>query len=313
METVIRPKIVISKCINFAKTRYDGGIIKDEFAEKLGKFVDYIPVCPEVEIGLGIPRDPIIIVKGEKDRLLQQNTKRDLTDDMENFSVSFLTNLKDSVDGFLLKAKSPSCGVNDANYYSSLEPLNIVGKTSGMFARNVKLLFPNFPIESEKRLINKDIKDLFLTKIFAFAHLRQLKEDLSKEKLLEFHSEYKLMLMAYNQSNLKLLGKLLSNLNTLPLEQVYIRYREIFIKSFNKNASKGNNVNTLLHAFGYFKEGLSSNEKAHFLDLVQDYLEGRVDRFTLIEILKNFSIRFNEQYLLKQRYLNPYPKELRFV
>ncbi len=313
MENVIRPKIVISKCINLAKTRYDGGIIKDEFAEKLGKFVDYIPVCPEVEIGLGIPRDPIIILKSEKDRLLQQNTKRDLTNDMENFSVRFLTNLTDSVDGFLLKAKSPSCGVNDVNYYSSLETLNIIGKTSGMFARNVKLLFPNFPIESEKRLIDKGIKDLFLTKIFAFAHLRQLKEDLSKEKLLEFHSEYKLMLITYNQSNLRLLGKLLSNLNTLPLEQVYIIYADLFRKSFSKNASKGNNVNTLLHAFGYFKDRISPSEKAHFLDLVQDYLEGRVDRFSLIEILRNFSIRFNEQYLLKQRYLNPYPKELRFV
>ncbi|MEF3244697.1 MAG: DUF523 and DUF1722 domain-containing protein [Caldisericaceae bacterium] len=313
MENFIRPKIVISKCINLAKTRYDGGIIKDEFAEKLSKFVDYTPVCPEVEIGLGIPRDPIIIVKSEKDKLLQQNTQRDLTNDMENFSVRFLTNLTDSVDGFLLKAKSPSCGINDVNYYSNLETLNIIGKTSGMFARNVKLLFPYFPIESEKRLIDKGIRDLFLTKIFAFAHLRQLKEDLSKEKILEFHSEYKLMLITYNQSNLKLLGKLLSNLNTLPLEQVYIIYADLFRKSFSKNASKGNNVNTLLHAFGYFKDGLSSNEKAHFLDLVQEYLEGRVDKFTLIEILRNFTIRFNEKYLLKQRYLNPYPKELRFV
>jgi len=313
MEEFTRPRVVLSKCINLEHTRYDGGIIKDEFALKLGKFVDYIPVCPEVEIGLPIPRDPIIIVKGSKDILFQTKTGNNLTEKMERFSNSFLESIKENVDGFLLKSKSPSCGVKDTNYYKDFEGKEPIGKTSGMFAREVFKNFPDYPIEDEKRLIDKNIRELFLTKIFAFASLRNLKENLTKAKLIEFHTQNKLLLMAYNQKNLRVLGKLISNLKDETLEETYNNYAAIFRSSFKKSATKGNNVNTLLHAFGYFKDKVSQKEKAHFLDLIQDYIEGLVDIHAPIELIINFSIRFNEEYLLNQRYFFPYPKELRYL
>jgi len=308
-----KPIVVISKCINFEHTRYDASIIKDEFALKLGKFVQYIPICPEVEIGLGIPRDPIIIVKKEKFLLYQPKTQKDLTSDMEYFSKSFLSSLQNNVDGFLLKSKSPSCAVKNANFYSDINDKNPIGKTSGMFAKAVLERFPYLPIEDEKRLIDFGIRNLFFTRIFVNSSLRNLKENLTKAKLIEFHSQNKLLLMAYSQKNLQILGKLLSNLKEESLHDTYEKYATIFRSTFKKSASKGSHVNTLLHALGYFKEKISSKEKAHFLDLIQSYINGNSDIFTVIELILNFSIRFNEEYLLKQSYLNPYPRELRFL
>ncbi|MGB9794448.1 YbgA family protein [Caldisericum exile] len=309
MENFARPKVVLSKCINLEATRYDGGIIKDEFAKKLGEFVEYIPVCPEVQIGLPIPRDPIIIVKNEPDKLIQPKTKIDLTQKMHEFSRGFLKSLNE-VDGFLLKSKSPSCGVKDTNYYKDYEGKEPVGKTSGMFARNVMEMFKNYPIEDEKRLIDRGIRELFLTKIFAFADMRTLKDNLTKSNLIEFHARYKLMLMTYNQTNLRVLGKIISNLKENEID-AYQNYSQIFKSSFNKKPSVGAHINTLLHAFGYFKDKLSPKEKAHFLDVIEDFSKGNIDLYTPIELILGFAIRFNEDYILKQKYFNPYPKELR--
>lgn len=310
MKNFEKPRIVLSKCINIAATRYDGGIIKDDFAKNLGKFVEYIPVCPEVEIGLPIPRDPIIIVKGEEDKLIQPKTQKDLTEKMVNFSKKFLESLGE-VDGFLLKSKSPSCGVKDTNYYKDYEGKEPVGKTSGMFARVVIDTFKNYPIEDEKRLIDRGLRELYLTKIFAFADVRALKNNLTKVNLIEFHSKYKLMLMTYNQTNLRTLGKIVSNLKENTIKEAYQNYSNIFKNSFNKKPSVGAHVNTLLHAFGYFKDKLSPKEKAHFLDVIEDFTNGKVDIYTPIELILGFAIRFEEEYILKQKYFNPYPKELR--
>ncbi|BAL81487.1 YbgA family protein [Caldisericum exile] len=310
MENFPKPKVVLSKCINLEATRYDGGIIKDEFSKKLGEFVEYIPVCPEVQIGLPIPRDPIIIVKNNPDKLIQPSTRIDLTQKMKEFSKEFLQSLK-SVDGFLLKSKSPSCGVKDTNYYKDFEGREPVGKTSGMFVRHVMEMFKNYPVEDEKRLIDKGIRELFLTKIFAFADIRNLKDNLTKSNLIEFHTRYKLMLMTYNQTNLRALGKIVANLKENKLFDAYENYAQIFRNSFNKRPSVGAHINTLLHAFGYFKDKISVKEKAHFLDIIEDFSKETVDLHTPIELILGFAVRFDEDYLLKQRYFNPYPKELR--
>jgi len=309
MKTFKKPNIVLSKCINLAATRYDGGLIKSEFAELLGRFVNYMPVCPEVSIGLPIPRDPIIIVKDKEDVLFQLKSGRILTKEMEEFSKNFFDSLKD-IDGFLFKSKSPSCGVKDTNLYSDYEGKNIVGKTSGMFARVAMEKFPDYPIEDEKRLIDKSIRELYLTKIFAFADIRELRNNLTKSNLIQFHSDYKLLLMTYNQKNLRLLGRLISNLKEENIDEIYENYTKIFRGSFKKKPSRGSHVNTLLHAFGYFKYKISTKEKAHFLDVLETFSKGRVDIYTPREMIINFAIRFDEEYLLNQRYFMPYPKEL---
>jgi len=166
MREFVKPVVIISKCLGFAHCRYNGQIIPDEFVEKLKPYVEFRPVCPEVEIGLGVPRDPIrVILTDEKFRLIQPATGADVTGKMVDFAESFL-NSADEIDGFILKSRSPSCGLKDVKIYTGLMDDNFVSKGSGFFARAVLDKFPNLAIEDEDRLKNYTIRKHFLTTLF---------------------------------------------------------------------------------------------------------------------------------------------------
>jgi len=306
----MKPKIVISRCINFEPTRYNGGIVKDEFAEKLGKFVDYITVCPEVEIGLGVPRDPLIVFKKGNDfRFLQEKTKMDLTDKILNFSENFLNSLKD-IDGFFLKKSSPSCGYSGTNVYYEKDGKRYVYKAKGLFALKVEEKFPSIPIEDEGRLKDPEIKFHFLVRVFSFFELKNIIKDLNIKKLLEFHQNHKYLLMAYNQRALKNLGQILASYNKKNLKEVSSKYLENFYKAFSRKMNKKSNINVILHIYGYFKDKINEKERKHFLNLVEKYKNEQIELNLIIEILRNFALRFENNYLLSQKYLNPFPEEL---
>ncbi len=167
MSEFAKPVVIISQCLGFANCRYNGEIIRDEFVEKLRPHVEFRPVCPEVEIGLGVPREPIrvVAVSGEL-RLLQPATGRDITERMRDFAASFLASLQE-VDGFILKSRSPSCGIHDVPIYASTEGVESTTVDSGLFARAVRERFPDLPIEDERRLEDDGIKREFLTRLFA--------------------------------------------------------------------------------------------------------------------------------------------------
>ena len=194
MRTFNKPNIVISKCLGFETCRYNGQVINDEYVNKLSKFVNYIPVCPECEIGLGVPRFPIRIVK-EKDnlKLVQPKTGKDCTKDMIRFSENFLKGLK-NIDGFILKFRSPSCGINDVSIYPSLEKSAPVGKGPGFFGSKVMEMFPGLSIEHEGRLKNFKLREHALTKLFALAGFRDHQGKMAD--LVKFHSNNKYLFMA---------------------------------------------------------------------------------------------------------------------
>jgi uncharacterized protein YbbK (DUF523 family) len=165
----VKPQVFISKCLGFAKCRYNGLTIPDEFVTNLKPHVDFHPVCPEVEIGLGIPRDPIRIVSIKKKlHLVQPATGKDLTEEMTDFSTSFLNSLK-TVDGFLLKNRSPSCGIKDVKVYPGTGKVASIARDSGFFGAAVLEKFPFSAIEDEGRLKNYRIREHFLTKLFTLA------------------------------------------------------------------------------------------------------------------------------------------------
>uniref|UniRef100_A0A7C2PKU8 DUF1722 domain-containing protein n=1 Tax=candidate division WOR-3 bacterium TaxID=2052148 RepID=A0A7C2PKU8_UNCW3 len=306
-----KPNIVISKCINLAPVRYNGGIIRDEFAEKLGKYVNYIPVCPELEIGLGVPRPPINLIKTKElgIRVVDLQMNRDYTEIMEQFCRNFLAGLKE-IDGFLLKSKSPSCGVRSTKLHN-FDGRGIVGKTSGIFAKSAEEYFPDLPIEDEGRLIDRDIRRNFLIRIFALADLREnflKKEEISA--LLEFHSRYKYLLMTYSQQKLKEMGKILANWKEYGLSEVKKSYENLFKKAFTKAPSKKAHYNTILHIMGHYSGKLSKGEKAFLTRLLNKFLMEKTTLSTILEILRELTIRFDDQYLKRQVYLNPYPEEL---
>lgn len=301
---MFKPNLLISKCFN-SNVRYDGGTIKDPFIEILKKYINFVDICPEIEIGLGVPRDKIIIVKyGDEKRLIQYQTGKDLTGKMKRFTEKFLENLY-AIDGFILKSKSPSCGISSANYYINDK---IAGKTDGFFAEEIKRRFPYLPIESEGRLKDKDIREHFLIRIFSFSEFRNIKKELTPSKLVEFHTRYKYLLLSYCQKNYKILGRLVAE--KMDFKEKINEYEKIFYESFKRRPSNPKNYNTIIHIFGYFSDKLNEKEKEHFLSLAERYKKDEIKLNIIIEILRNFAYRFNNEYILNQKFLNPYPDEL---
>ncbi|MEO0091054.1 MAG: DUF523 and DUF1722 domain-containing protein [candidate division WOR-3 bacterium] len=302
-----KPKIIISRCF-LEPVRYNGEIVKDFFIEKLKDYVDFIDVCPEVDIGLGVPRPRIIIIKEDNyKRLFQPETERDLTEKMEKYIQEKLNNLED-FDGFILKSKSPSCGVGSAKFHNE-DGKKVIGRGYGFFAEGVRKRFPYLPLEDEGRLRNPEIKKHFLVRIFAFADLRELTKNPTAKGLVDFQTKYKYLLMTYSQKHLNQLGQIVAD-GKLNLQEKIKQYKEIFYQAFQRKPSKGREINTLRHIIGHLSSQLNKNERKHLENLLNKYEKGFLELRVILELIRNFAYRFDTKYLLLQRYLNPYPEEL---
>ncbi|ACN99710.1 photoreactivation-associated protein [Sulfurihydrogenibium azorense Az-Fu1] len=308
-----KPVVVLSRCINKEAVRYNGGIVQDDFAQKLEKYVDYITVCPEVDIGMPVPRPTVILAKIDNSiRMIEPTSKTDYTEKLEEFSKSFLNSLKE-VDGFLLKAKSPSCGVSDTKLYQK-DLKHTIGKTDGIFARISKEIYPYLPVEDEGRLHDFWIRQNFLTKIFAYADFRHFKKSASHIKdLIKFHQRYKYLLMLYSPSNLKQMGRLIANWDSLGFEKTVQEYESLFKKTFSKNPTINAHINVLQHIYGHFSDLLKTGEKRQFNTLLHKLKNDRIYLTVILEFVRNFVYRFEDEYLASQKYLNPYPEELQTV
>lgn len=283
-------------------------MIRDAFAEKLRGYVEFIPVCPEVGIGLGIPRDPIRVVEhGGTTRLLQPSTGRDLTAEMKSFAETFSGPLR-NIDGFLLKGRSPSCGIRDVKIYG--ENGAVIVKGSGLFARTVLERFPESAIENESRLNDIAIRRHYLTRIFTSARFRAVRDSRSISELVRFQAENKLLLMAYNQRIMRELGRIVANHEGKPVEAVFEEYGRILPRVFARSATHPSNVNVLMHALGYFSERLSGDEKSFFLDALNRFRARIIPLSVLTGIMQSWITRFHEPYLAGQTYFAPYPEEL---
>jgi len=310
MPTQIRPIIFASKCLGFAACRYNGVSLPDPVVDALKPFVDFKTACPEAEIGLGIPRDPIrIVTEGGLFKLYQPSTKRDLTDAIQKYAAELLSKLGE-VDGFILKFRSPSCGLKGVKVYPVGEKVGQVGTTSGFFGAEVLKRFALYPIEDEGRLKNFGIREHFLTQLFAVTGFRYLKKDPSAGALVEFHSSHKLMLMAYNQSELSKLGKIVANHEKLPIGDVLSQYEAHFRKALSTQPKPERAINVFMHALGYFSKGLSASEKKFFLDQLERFRLKKIPMSVPIALVRGFIERFDEAYLRKQSFFSPYPEEL---
>ena len=310
MERFPTPIVVVSKCLGFDHCRYDGQMIDSPLVAKFREFIEFQPVCPEVEIGLGTPRKPIRIVTVDGENVLYQpTTGKNVTQEMTSFVDNFLSSLGD-VDGFILKHRSPSCGPQDVKIYPGFENVSRTFRGSGFFGGEVVARFQGLPIEDEGRLTNFTIRENFLTKLFAFARFREVKKSSSIKALIDFHSHYKLMLMGYNQSQMRILGKIVANHENADFQTVIRRYEEHLKLAFAKIPRFTSIINVLLHAFGGFSEVLTSDEKQFFLERIEEYRDERIPLSVLLHLLWAWSIKFQNDYLLHQTFMNPYPKKL---
>ena len=310
MRTFVKPKVVVSKCLEFEACRWNGAMISSDVVRLLKPHVDFTPVCPEMEIGLGVPRKPIRILsrKGELS-LMQHETEKDVTDDMVRFADRFLGSLGE-VDGFILKFRSPSCGLRDVMFYPNLEKSRSIGRGSGFFGGAVLERFPLLPIEDEGRLTNYRIREHFLTKLFAFADFRKVKRAKKMKELVRFQAHNKFMLMAYNQKELRLMGRIVANQEKKPIETVLREYEQHLSNAFLKIPRYTSHINVLMHALGYFSDELSAKEKAFFLDALEQYRNEKIPLSVPVNIVQSWIVRFENEYLSNETFFEPYPRDL---
>jgi len=310
MKTFIKPRIVISKCIEFDYCRYNSQIIRSQIVSTLKPYVEFHPICPEVEIQLGVPRDPIrIIEQHAKKKLVQPTTGRDVTDAMQTFTHRFLTSLQ-GIEGFLLKSQSPSCGMRDVKIYPAVLHSAPVRREAGFFGEQVLQRFPHLAIEDEMRLQNPVIRQHYLTKIFTFAAFRSVKDAASLQRLLQFHTENKYLLMGYSQKELRILGNILANQEKQPLPTVFTDYEHHLQLAFLKAPRYTSQINVLNHTFGYISKELSAAEKRFYVDLLEKYKNGQIPLSVPVNLIRSWVIRFEQSYLLPQTFFEPYPDQL---
>lgn len=299
-----KPRLLLSRCINTEACRYNGDIVHDAFVRQLAPFAEIETVCPEVAIGLGVPRAPIRLVwKEDSIRLWQPETGRDLTEAMQQFSRDFCEPL--NIDGAILKNRSPSCGIKDIKVYD--RPAG--GKEAGLFAKVLMARHPDAAIEDEGRLKNYRIREHFLTTVFTYARFRDVLAEQSHAALASFHESHKYLLMAYHQDNLKQLGQIVAR-GKEGLAESLNSYETILRQSFRELPHKGKIVNALQHVGGYFSHVNSTEEKAFLQELFTMYRQDQIPLSSLLLLIHGWALRDSNDYLIRQTLLNPYPKEL---
>jgi uncharacterized protein YbgA (DUF1722 family)/uncharacterized protein YbbK (DUF523 family) len=283
-------------------------------------FVEFIPVCPEVEIGLPVPRDPIRIVRsGQVDRLVQPSTGRDLTMDMERFAREFLDGLP-PVDGFILKYRSPSSAKAGARVYPDTGKSAPAGQGPGFFGKAVLHRFGRFPIEDEGRLRNARVRDHFLTAVFTLARFREAKEAGKLRDLIRFLTENRLLLMARSERGMRAMGRVVANREGKTAGEVFALFEDLLLSALRRPPRYTANINVLAQAEGYFGDRLTKRDKEFFEATLRRYRAGRAHVIEPKSLVLSWIARFGDPNLAKQgsgepdlgdqTFFFPYPEEL---
>lgn len=230
-------------------------MISSIFVKALKPYADFVTLCPEADIGLGIPRSPIRIVKEEGElHLYQPASGRDITGEMKDYTRREVPALE-GLDGFILKEKSPSCGNREVKIYAGKgKDAQTAGKGAGFFGAAVLESFPGLQVENEGRLGNFTIREHFYMAVFNHASFRRVKDARTMKALVQFQAENKLLFMACNQAVMRELGRCTVNLDKRPLDTVFDEYERLLSRMFAKIPRRGSHVNVLMHALGYFSD-----------------------------------------------------------
>ena len=310
MDEFPKPRIVVSKCLEFASCRYNGQMISSRVVRRLKPFVEFVPVCAEMEIGLGVPRQTVRIIarKGQL-RLQQHETERDVTEAMTSFAESYCGGLS-GVDGFILKSRSPSCGIKEVRLYPHLGKVAHIGSGTGFFAQAVLDRFGHLPVEEEGRLKNYEIRHHFLTRLFLWARFRQVKRSAAMRHLVQFHAANKFLLLAHNERALRVLGRVVANHERRSVAEVIGEYERHLGEAFPAAPPAGTMTNVLQHLLGFFSKRITDRERHYLLGLLRRLRKHQVPASVPVSVLRSWSIRFGEDYLLQQSVFQPYPEAL---
>jgi uncharacterized protein YbgA (DUF1722 family)/uncharacterized protein YbbK (DUF523 family) len=303
----------ISACLLGENVRYDGGHKRDRFIiDTLGQFVEFVPVCPEVECGLPVPRESMHLAgTPESPRLVTGRTKIDHTERMVNWAIKRVRELeKEDLCGFIFKSNSPSSGMERVKIYNEHGMAQKTGV--GMFARAFMDHFPLIPVEEDGRLHDIKLRENFIERIFALKRWRELLDNnQSRGKLVAFHTMHKLLILSHSQKHSRILGKLVAEAKKIPAEELYSQYEMLLMEALRFKTTIKKNINVLQHMMGYFKRQLSAEEKRELLETIDQYRDEYVPLIVPVTLIKHYVRKYDQPYLKQQLYLNPHPIELK--
>jgi len=306
-------RIGLSTCLLGENVRFDGGHKRDRFVtDTLGQFLEFVTVCPEMECGLGVPRESMRLVGNpESPRLVTNRTKIDHTERMITWARKRVQELaKEDLCGFIFKSRSPSSGMERVRVYN--ENGIPEKKGVGMFARIFMEHFPLLPVEEDGRLHDIRLRENFIERIFALKRWRDLLgEEKSRGRLVAFHTQHKLFILSHSQKHSRILGTLVAATKSISPKQLYPQYQALFMEALKLKTTVKKNINVLQHMMGYFKKQLSADEKQELLETFDQYRDGYIPLIVPLTLISHYVRKYDQPYLKQQVYLNPHPIELK--
>jgi uncharacterized protein YbgA (DUF1722 family)/uncharacterized protein YbbK (DUF523 family) len=306
-------RIGISSCLLGHEVRWNSGHKLDKYlTHTLGRFVEYVPVCPEVEAGFGVPRESFRLVGDPANpRLITFKSKTDHTDRMVAWAGKCVKELeKEDLCGFIFKSDSPSSGMIRVKVYNEKGMPHKVG--IGIFARAFMENFPLIPVEDDGRLNDPLIRENFILQIFT---MKRWRDNLVRKRglgnLVDFHTRNKLLILSHSPKHHRLMGKLVADGKKLPIKELYHQYQLILMEALKLKTTIKKNTNVLQHLMGYFKKQLSADEKQELLEVFDQYRSEYVPLLVPITLINHYVRKYDQSYLKQQTYLNPHPLELK--
>jgi uncharacterized protein YbgA (DUF1722 family)/uncharacterized protein YbbK (DUF523 family) len=304
-------RLGVSACLLGEAVRYDGGHKRDRFVtDVLGGCVEWVPVCPELEAGLGVPRPAMRLTRdGGGVRVVEIGSGRDHTQALRRFSASRIRALRAlNLSGYVLKADSPSCGMARVRVYGRSGPPQRRGR--GVFAEALLDALPELPVEEEGRLQDPALRENFIERLFAYRRLRDLLDGrASPGRIAAFHTAHELQLTAHSQEAARSLGRLVAGVKRIPPAELRARYAPAFMAALSRLATRGRNRNALQHAAGHLKGLLDPAGRAELAVRIEDYRKGLVPLVVPITLLRHHARAHAVAYLEVQTFLDPHPQE----
>ncbi len=306
-------RVGISSCLLGNEVRWNSGHKLDKYLTyTLGQFVEYVPVCPEVEAGFGVPRESFRLV-GDPDnpRLVTFKSKTDHTDRMVAWARKRVRELeKEDLCGFIFKSDSPSSGMIRVKVYNEKGMPHKIG--IGIFARAFMEHFPLIPVEDDGRLNDPLIRENFILQIFTMKRWRDnLAAKPGRGSLVDFHTRNKLLILSHSQNHYRLMGKLVAGGKKMPGAELYHQYQLLLLEALKLKSTIKKNTNVLQHLMGYFKKQLTADEKQELLEVFEQYRKELVPLIVPITLINHYVRKYDQPYLKQQTYLNPHPLELK--
>jgi len=306
-------KIGVSSCLLGEEVRWNGGHKKDRYVQGiLDNYFDYVPTCPEVDVGMGVPRETVALYGTlEKQKMITKESQTDWTKKMTRFKKDRIRELrKENICGYVFKSDSPSCGIGKVPIYSDFSSSR-VRHGFGMFASSFIKAFPLFPVEDEGRLHDQATRENFIVRVFCFHRLQLVvRKSFSIGSLVRFHTRHKFLILSHSRKKYDDMGELVANAKKIKTAELKTRYSKLFMAALTYKSTPKKNTDVLLHMVGFLKKILTREGKKDILSVIKDYRNELLPLVVPVTLIYHQVKKHNSEYLLDQVYLNPHPKEL---